>query len=60
MKRGLDDLAVRYPNVQNIEAKAKFACMAGDREAFNAAYLLLDGRVNASGWPVPLQACRAL
>jgi hypothetical protein len=46
--------------VQNIEAKAKFACMAGDREAFNAAYLLLDGRVNASGWPVPLQACRAL
>jgi hypothetical protein len=60
MKRGLDDLAVRYPNVQNIEAKAKFACMAGDREAFKAAYTLLDGRLNASGWPVPLQTCRAL
>lgn len=59
MRRGFEDMLKKYPNMRNLEAEAKFACLAGDRETVAEALGQMGGRIDSREWPVPIDSCKA-
>jgi hypothetical protein len=59
MKRGFDEMILKYPDPRNVNGKAMFACMAGDAATFNSTIKQLGERVRPDTWFVPVDACKS-
>jgi hypothetical protein len=59
MKRGFDEIVLKYPDPRNVNGKAMFACMAGDAATFNSTIKQLGDRVTPDNWFVPVDACKS-
>ncbi|MDR7225345.1 hypothetical protein [Aminobacter aminovorans] len=53
--QGFQDLVSRYPDQWNLNAYAKFSCLAKDRTRFLVAYSLIKVRAMAEVWDYPGQ-----